>query len=74
LKTAGEVYATETPGGEAAVALYRGAYNRMNEAHHAIRQWLVANRRESAGHSWEIYADPTPNPANTETTVVYLLT
>ena len=70
---AGEVYATETPGGEAAVAVHRGPYHRMNEAHHAIGNWMAANRRESAGHSWEIYGDPTPDPASTETTVVYLL-
>jgi effector-binding domain-containing protein len=72
-ETAGEVYATETPRGEAAVAVHRGPYNRMNEAHDAIRKWMAANRRESAGHSWEIYGDPTPNPADTETTVVHLL-
>jgi effector-binding domain-containing protein len=72
-ETAGEVHATETPGGEAAVAVHRGPYNRMNEAHDAIREWMAANRREPAGHSWEIYGDPTPNPADTETTVVYLL-
>jgi effector-binding domain-containing protein len=72
-ETAGEVYATETPGGEAAVAVHRGPYNGMNEAHDAIRKWIAANRRESAGHSWEIYGDPTPDPAGTETTVVYLL-
>ena len=72
-ETAGEVYATETQGGEAAVAVHRGPYNRMNEAHDAIRKWMAANRRESAGHSWEIYGDPTPDPADTETTVVYLL-
>jgi len=72
-ETAGEVYATETPGGEAAVAVYRGPYNRINEAHDAIRKWMAANRRESAGHSWEIYGDPTPDPADTETTIVYLL-
>jgi hypothetical protein len=34
---------------------------------------MAANGRESAGQSWEIYGDPTPDPANTETTVVYLL-
>ena len=35
-ETAGDVYATETQGGEAAVAVHRGSYNRMNEAHDAI--------------------------------------
>ena len=48
-------------------------YNRMNEAHDGIRKWMAANRRESDGHSWEIYGDPAPDPADTETTVVYLL-
>jgi effector-binding domain-containing protein len=72
-ETAREVYATETPGGEAAVAVHRGAYNRINETHNAIGEWMAVNHRESAGHSWEIYGDPTPDPADTETTVVYLL-
>jgi effector-binding domain-containing protein len=72
-ETAGEVYATETPGGEVAVAVHRGPYSRTNEAHAAIRKWMAANRKESAGHCWEIYGDPTPDPADTETTVMYLL-
>ena len=72
-ETTGEIYATETPGGEAAVAVHRGPYDRLNEAHNAIRKWMALNRRESAGHSWEIYGDPTPDPADTETMVVYLL-
>jgi effector-binding domain-containing protein len=72
-ETAGEVYATETPAGEAAVATHRGPYHRMNDAHEVIRVWMAANRRESAGHSWEIYGDPAPDPAETESTVVYLL-
>jgi len=72
-ETVGEVHATETPEGEAAVAVHRGPYNRMNEAHNGIREWMASNGKESAGHSWEIYGDPTPDPAYTETTVVYLL-
>src|SRR5580765_5011722 len=32
-ETVGEVYATETPGGEAAVVVHHGPYNRMKEAH-----------------------------------------
>ena len=71
--TAGEVYATETPAGEAVVAVHRGPYDRLNEAYKAIEEWMAANRRESAGSSWEIYGDPTPDPADTETTVVHLL-
>ncbi|HVY94900.1 MAG TPA: GyrI-like domain-containing protein [Bryobacteraceae bacterium] len=70
---AGEVRASETPAGEAAVAVHRGPYSRLHEAHDAIRKWLTANERESAGCSWEIYGDPTPDPADTETTVLYLL-
>jgi effector-binding domain-containing protein len=71
--TAGDVYATETPGGEAVAAIYRGPYSQLNEAYEAIKKWMAANHRESAGHSWEIYGDPTPDPADTETTVLFLL-
>jgi DNA gyrase inhibitor GyrI len=70
---AGEVHATETPGGEAAVAVHRGPYDRMHEAYNAIGEWMAMNGRESAGPVWEIYGDPTPDPADTETTVVHLL-
>ena len=72
-ETAGEVYSTETPAGEAAAAVHRGPYSRMNAAHNAIRKRMAANRREPAGHSWEIYGDPAPDPARTETTIFYLL-
>jgi hypothetical protein len=48
-ETAGEVYATETPAGEVAVAVHRGPYDRMNETHDAIRKRMAENGRESAG-------------------------
>ena len=72
-ETRGDVYATETPGGEAAVAVYRGPYDGLGEAYAAIEEWMAANGRESAGYVWEIYGDPTPDPAQTVTTVVHLL-
>lgn len=72
-ETVGDVYATETPAGQAAVAVHRGPYDRLKEAYDAIDKWMAANRRESAGQSWEIYGDPTPDPADTETTLVHLL-
>ncbi len=72
-ETEGEVYATETPAGQAAVAVHRGPYQRLREAHQAIEDWMAANSKQGAGQSWEIYGDPTPDPADTETTVMYLL-
>ena len=69
---AGEVHPTQTPGGEVALAVHRGSYD-LTEAYDAITRWMAANHRESAGHTWEIYGDPTPDPADTETTVVHLL-
>ncbi|HKU10812.1 MAG TPA: GyrI-like domain-containing protein [Sinomonas sp.] len=69
----GEVHPTETPGGEAVVAVYRGPYAGLNEAYVAIDEWTTARGRDSAGLSWEIYGDPTPDPTDTETTVVLLL-
>jgi hypothetical protein len=45
----------------------------VSEVHDAIAAWMAENRRESAGQSWEIHGDPTPDPADTQTTVVYLL-
>lgn len=70
---AGEVVATDTPGGEAAVIVHRGPYDRLGDAYTAIDEWLATTGRESAGCSWEIYGDPTHDPEETETTVLCLL-
>ncbi|HZO51951.1 MAG TPA: GyrI-like domain-containing protein [Bryobacteraceae bacterium] len=72
-ESAGEVHATETPVGEAAVAVHAGAYDRMKETHDAIHAWSAANNRPFAGKSWEIYGDWAEDPAKLETTIMYLL-
>lgn len=73
-ETAGEVYATETPAGEVAMAVHIGPYDRLKEAHDAIHAWAKAHHRQFAGRSWEIYGDWSDDPAKLETTVMYLLT
>jgi effector-binding domain-containing protein len=72
-ETAGEVYAPETPMGQAAVAVHVGAYDRMKETHDAIHAWAVANNRTFAGKSWEIYGDWSDDQSKLETTIMYLL-
>jgi effector-binding domain-containing protein len=69
----GEVYETNTPEGEAAIAVHRGGYDQLHAAHDTIHKWANSHGRTFAGHSWEIYGDWSDNPRKLETTVVYLL-
>jgi len=69
----GEVAPAETPAGEVAIAVHVGAYDQLHRAHDAIHAWRARSGRAFAGMSWEIYGDPSPDPAKTETTICYLL-
>ena len=69
----GEVYETSTPAGEAATAVHRGGYDRLQRTHQAIHQWAESHGRSLAGRSGEIYGDWSDDPSKLETTVVYLL-
>ena len=71
--SSGEVYATETPAGEVAMAVHIGGYDRLRETHDAIHAWAAAHQRSFGGRSWEIYGDWSDDPSQLETTVVYLL-
>lgn len=73
VKHARKLITADEPVGEAATAVHRGSYERMDEAYRALEEWMTANRRASAGCSWEIYGDRTPDPDNAETTMVHLL-
>ena|SRR6185436_8272951 len=70
---AGEVYETDTPSGEAAMAVHRGAYDQLRAAHQAIHEWAQTHGRVFAGRSWEIYGDWSDDPSKLETIVAYLL-
>jgi hypothetical protein len=69
----GEVYETETPAGEAAIALHRGPYDQLRGSHDAVQQWIRSNARTLAGQSWEIYGDWSDDTQKLETRIVYLL-
>jgi effector-binding domain-containing protein len=68
-----EVIFTETPAGKVATALHVGPYEKLGETHDAIHAWAATNHVAFAGKSWEVYGDPTPDPAKAETRIEYLL-
>jgi len=72
-EASGEVRLTETPAGRVASALHVGLYERMGETHEAIHKWAAANHQSFAGKSWEIYGDPSDDPAKMEIRIEYLL-
>ena len=51
----GEVIRSATPGGTVATAVHFGPYNRLPEAHQAIRQWCAKCGYALVGPNWEIY-------------------
>src|SRR5438552_4700744 len=51
----GEVVSSALPGGLVATTVHFGPYNRLHEAHEAIRQWCADHGYTPAGPNWEIY-------------------
>ena len=73
----GEVVRSATPGGEVATATHFGPYDRLREAHEAIRRWCADRGHSPAGPNWEVYGhwqdDWNGDPAQIRTDVFYLL-
>ena len=74
---AGEVVGSATPAGAVATAVHFGPYNRLGEAHEAIRTWCAAHGHVLAGPAWEIYGhwvdEWNSDPSKIRTDVFYLL-
>jgi len=51
----GDVVRSATPGGTAVSTIHYGPYQRLGDAHAAIRDWSRAQGRPLAGPNWEIY-------------------
>jgi effector-binding domain-containing protein len=68
-----EIVFTQTPAGHVASTIHLGPPDELAAANAAIEDWCVANQRQLAGVSWEIYGDPGEDPAILEVRVFYLL-
>jgi effector-binding domain-containing protein len=73
----GDVVGSGTPAGSVATTAHVGPYNRLGEAHAAIRQWCSDHDRKLAGPNWEIYGhwldEWNSDPSKIRTDVFYLL-
>lgn len=73
---AGDVRAETLPGGLAATTMHIGAYDKLNEAHAAVQQWIEAEGLNAAGAPWEVYVtDPAdfPDPKDWKTEIFWPL-
>lgn len=68
-----DVYLSATPAGTAVHAVHIGPYQRLDDAHSAIRAWCTDQNRRFAGPSWEIYGHWTDDTSQLRTGVFYLL-
>ena len=73
----GDVVGSSLPAGPVATAVHFGPYNKLSEAHQAIRDWCLNHGYALAGPNWEIYGhwDNAWNsdPSKIRTDVFYLL-
>jgi effector-binding domain-containing protein len=54
---AGELGASELPGGEAAVLVHRGSYDGLKAAYDGLHEWIHAQGRDEGAGPWESYVD-----------------
>jgi effector-binding domain-containing protein len=69
----GHVVCSAIPGGTVATVVHLGPYQKLPEAHTAVREWCAEHGHPLAGPNWEIYGHWTDNPNELRTDVFYLL-
>ena len=72
-----EVRSATLPGGLVATTTHTGAYDKLNEAHAAVQQWIEAEGLTPAGAPWESYTtDPAdyPDPKDWKTEIYWPVT
>jgi effector-binding domain-containing protein len=68
-----EVVCSSLPAGMVATTAHFGPYNRLGDAHDAIRKWCADHGQALAGPFWEVYGHWTDDPSQLRTDVFYLL-
>lgn len=54
---AGEMGASELPGGQVAITVYRGSYDGLSQTYDALHDWIHAQGRDEGPAPWESYVD-----------------
>jgi effector-binding domain-containing protein len=67
------VFCSSTPAGQVATTTHFGPYERLGEAHNAIRKWCADHGHALVGPNWEVYGHWVDDPAKLRTDVYYLL-
>lgn len=67
------VRASTTPEGLVATTEHVGPYDRLADAHVAVREWCKANGWSIAGTNWEVYGHWAEDPEQRRTAVYYLV-
>ncbi len=73
----GDVRPDALPGGWVATTIHTGPYDKLNEAHAAVQQWIEAQGLSAAGAPWEVYTtDPAdyPDPKDWKTEIFWPVT
>jgi effector-binding domain-containing protein len=70
---AGDVLHSATPAGRVVTTAHFGPYDRLGDAHQAIRDWAAQNQHAIDGPNWEVYGHWNDDPSQLRTDIFYLL-
>jgi len=67
------VESSSTPAGLAARTVHMGPYERLGDAHEALRRWCAEHGHHTVGPVWEVYGEWNDDTSKLRTEVYYLI-